>query len=119
MMLLSFSTILFANETNNYNFIQQSPDGKFYLTEETVVDLANYIKQLQDLNANYLKQIENLKAQISNLEKQILNLEQQVKTLEEENKKLQQELTNEKTKQIVWTVVATIAIGSAIYIFVK
>ncbi|MBB6061875.1 phage shock protein A [Thermosipho japonicus] len=111
--------ILFANETNNYNFIQQSPDGKFYLTEDSVIELANYIKQLQELNANYLKQIENLKAQIANLEKQILNLEQQVKTLEEENNKLQKELETEKAKKLVWTVVATIAIGSTIYLFIK
>jgi phage shock protein A len=89
------------------------------MDENTVVELANYIKQLQDLNNNYKAQIENLKAQISNLEKQILNLEQQVKTLEEENNKLQKELEVEKTKKLVWTVVATIAIGSTIYLFVK
>jgi phage shock protein A len=108
----------FANESE-YKFIQQDKDGKFYLTEQAVIDLANYIKQLQDLNNNYKAQIENLKAQIANLEKQILNLEQQVKTLEEENRKLQQELAFEKTKKVVWNVVAVISIGATIYLFIK
>jgi phage shock protein A len=108
----------FANESE-YKFIQQDKDGKFYLTEQAVIDLANYIKQLQDLNNNYLAQIDNLKKQIDNLEKQIANLEQQILSLQEEKKKLEQELAMEKMKTITWTVVAAITIGTTIYLFIK
>ncbi|ABR31289.1 hypothetical protein [Thermosipho melanesiensis] len=107
---------LFANE-NEYQFIKQAPDGKFYLEEDTVVELANYIKQLQDLNENYKKQIENLKAQISNLEKQILNLEQQVAILNDEKKKLEAMLKAEQIK--TWTVVAVVALGATVLLFIK
>lgn len=117
-MLLSI-LILAEENNNNYNFIFRSEDGRYYLTEESVIDLANYIKKLQDLNENYKKQIENLKAQIDNLEKQILNLEKQVEVLENENKKLQQELEIEKMKKYAWTVVTVISIGTAVFLFLK
>ena len=117
MMPLSFSMILFANDTSNYQFIQQSDDGRFYLTEDAVIELANYIKQLQDLNENYKAQIENLKKQISKLEQQILNLEQQVAILNDEKKKLEDMLRAEKLK--TWTVVAVIALGATVLLFVK
>ncbi|OOC36799.1 hypothetical protein SU69_07320 [Thermosipho melanesiensis] len=97
--------------------MKQAPDGKFYLEEDTVVELANYIKQLQDLNENYKKQIENLKAQISNLEKQILNLEQQVAILNDEKKKLEAMLKAEQIK--TWTVVAVVALGATVLLFIK
>ncbi|OOC42447.1 hypothetical protein XO08_07920 [Thermosipho sp. 1074] len=71
------------------------------------MDIANYIKQLEELNKNYLQQIDNLKKQIANLEAQILNLEKQ------------QELTIERTKKFVWEIVAVIAIGTTIYLFIK
>ncbi|EKF49542.1 hypothetical protein H17ap60334_05002 [Thermosipho africanus H17ap60334] len=87
------------------------------MDENTVVELANYIKQLQDLNNNYKAQIENLKAQIANLEKQISNLEQQVAILSDEKKKLEAMLKAEKMK--TWTVVAAITIGTTIYLFIK
>lgn len=119
MMLLIISTMNFANEKNNYNFIQQSPDGRFYLTEDTVIELANYIKQLQELNNNYLEQINNLKEQINNLKQQISNLEEQIKVLESKNLELQKELEAEKLKKTVLTVIATITLGTTIYLFVK
>lgn len=118
IVLLSFSIISFA-ENDNYQFIFQDKDGRYYLTEDTVIELANYIKKLQDLNTNYLAQINNLKQQIANLEKQILNLEEQVKILEDENNKLKKELEQERTRKLIWTVVATIFIGSTIILFLK
>jgi len=115
-MLLSISTMFYA-ETNNYQFIKQATDGRFYLEEQTVVELANYIKQLEELNKNYLAQIENLKKQIANLEEQILNLEQQVAILNYEKKKLEDMLRAEKLK--TWTVVAVVALGATVLLFVK
>lgn len=118
IMLLSLLTT-FSSENNEFQIIQRSPDGKYYLTDDTVVELANYIKQLQDLNNNYLAQIDNLKKQIDNLEKQIANLEQQILSLQEEKKKLEHELVMERMKTITWTVVAAITIGTTIYLFIK
>lgn len=116
VVLLSLLTT-FSSENNEFQIIQRSPDGKYYLTDDTVVELANYIKQLQDLNSNYLKQIENLKAQIANLEQQIAILEQEVVVLNNEKKKLEALLNAERFK--TWTVVAVVALGTTIFLFVK
>ena len=110
-MLLSISTILFAND-NDTQLIFKSDDGRYYLTEESVIAIANYIKQLEDLNKNYGAQIENLK-------KQVENLTQQTDLLKAENEKLKVELEQQKQQKLVWTVVATLAIGGVLYIFVK
>lgn len=116
IMLLSL-LIAFSNENSEFQIIQRSPDGKYYLTDQTVIELANYIKQLQDLNSNYLKQIDNLKAQISNLEKQIANLEQEIAILNDEKKKLEALLNAERFK--TWTVVAVVVLGATMILFVK
>ena len=111
MMLSITSTILFAGSSET-QLIFKSDDGRYYLTEESVIAIANYIKQLEDLNKNYGAQIENLK-------KQIENLNQQTDLLKAENEKLKVELEQQKQQKIVWTVVATLAIGGVLYIFVK
>lgn len=115
-MLLSISMMSFANE-NEYMFIKQATDGRFYMEENTVIELANYIKQLKELNNNYLAQIENLKKQIANLEKQISNLEEQVAILSDEKRKLEHLLKAEKLKS--WTVVAVIVLGATAIFFIK
>ena len=109
-MLSITSTILFASE--NETLIFRSDDGRYYLTEESVIAIANYIKQLEDLNKNYGAQIENLK-------KQIENLSQQTDLLKAENEKLKAELEQQRQQKLIWTVVATLAIGGVLYIFVK
>jgi len=110
-MLLSISTIMYANASDT-QLIFRSDDGRYYLTEESVIALANYIKQLEDLNKNYGAQIDNLK-------KQIDNLTQQTDLLKAENEKLKAELEQQKQQKLIWTVVATLAIGGVLYIFVK
>lgn len=111
-MLLITSTILFASENDETQLIFRSDDGRYYLTEESVIAIANYIKQLEDLNKNYGAQIENLK-------KQVENLTQQTDLLKAENEKLKAELEQQKQQKLIWTVVATLAIGGVLYIFVK
>ena len=102
---------MYANASDT-QLIFRSDDGRYYLTEESVIALANYIKQLEDLNKNYGAQIDNLK-------KQIDNLTQQTDLLKVENEKLKVELEQQKQQKIVWTVVATLAVGGVLYIFVK
>ena len=111
MMLLSISTILFASE-NETQLIFRSDDGRYYLTEELVIAIANYIKQLEDLNKNYGQQIENLK-------KQIENLSAQNELLKTENEKLKAEIESQKVQKVAWTVVAGIVIGGVLYLFLK
>ena len=110
-MLLSISTILFAND-NDTQLIFRSDDGRYYLTEESVIAIANYIKQLEDLNKNYGAQIENLK-------KQVENLTQQTNLLKAESEKLKVELEQQKQQKVAWTVVAGIVIGGVLYLFLK
>ena len=102
---------MYANASDT-QLIFRSDDGRYYLTEESVIAIANYIKQLEDLNANYGQQIENLK-------KQIENLSQQTDLLKAENEKLKAELEQQRQQKLIWTVVATLAIGGVLYIFVK
>jgi len=102
---------MYANASDT-QLIFRSDDGRYYLTEESVIALANYIKQLEDLNKNYGAQIDNLK-------KQIDNLTQQTDLLKAENEKLKAELEQQKQQKLIWTVVATLAIGGVLYIFVK
>ena len=110
-MLLITSTILFASE-NETQLIFRSDDGRYYLTEESVIAIANYIKQLEDLNKNYGAQIENLK-------KQVENLTQQTDLLKAESEKLKVELEQQKQQKVAWTVVAGIVIGGVLYLFLK
>ena len=110
-MLLITSTILFASE-NETQLIFKSDDGRYYLTEESVIAIANYIKQLEDLNKNYGAQIENLK-------KQVENLTQQTDLLKAENEKLKAEVESQKAQKVAWTVVAGIVIGGVLYLFLK
>lgn len=117
MMLLITST-LYASESNT-QIILKSDDGRYYLTEQSVIDLANYLKKLEDLNANYSEQITNLKKQIDNLSLQINELEKQISVLEQEKRDLEKALENEKNKKLTWTVVAVLTIGTTIYFFVK
>ena len=112
MMLLSFSMTLFAEAKSDVEFIFKADDGNYYLSEQSVLALANYIKQLEDLNANYGQQIENLK-------KQIENLSAQNELLKTENEKLKAEIESQKVQKVAWTVVAGIVIGGVLYLFLK
>ena len=103
---------LSAEAKSDVEFIFKADDGNYYLSEQSVLALANYIKQLEDLNANYGQQIENLK-------KQIENLSTENELLKSENEKLKAEVESQKAQKVAWTVVATLAIGGVLYIFVK
>jgi len=100
-----------------YKIIQRDEDGRYYLDEETVMLLANYIKQLEELNQNYRAQIANLEQQVKVL-KDLLELEKAEKeALAEEVERLKTEL--ERRKTVVWTVVGAIAVGTIILLFVR
>ena len=113
--LIILAVLSFAEE---YKIIQQDESGRYYLDEETVLLLANYIKQLEELNNNY-------KAQIATLEQQTAKLQELLQLTETENKALKRELEETKkeinslsTKTTIWSVVAAIAIGTSIVLFV-
>jgi len=112
LMLLTFSTILYANTASNTQFIIQAPDGRYYMDESMVIALANYIKQLEELNKNYGLQIDNLSKQVELLKQQNITLQAQVDSLN-------QQLKEEKNKQLIYTVVAVITIGTTIILFLK
>ena len=100
-----------------YKIIQRDENGRYYLDEETVLLLANYIKQLEELNQNYRMQIANLEQQVKVL-KDLLELEKAERAaLENEVAQLQAEL--EKRKLATWTVVAAIAIGTVVLLFAR
>jgi len=100
-----------------YKIIQRDENGRYYLDEETVLLLANYIKQLEELNQNYRAQIANLEQQVKVL-KDLLELEKAEKeALADEVERLKAEL--EKRKTVVWTVVGAIVIGTVILLFVR
>ncbi len=114
MMLLAIST-MFSEE---FQIIQRSEDGRWYLTDETVVALANYIKKLEELNENYKKQIETLESIKVNLEQQVETLKAQVEELKQENSQLQSELRKYQIRDFIYKVVAAITIGGVVYLFV-
>jgi len=82
------------------------------MDESTVIALANYIKQLEELNKNYGLQIDNLSKQVELLKQQNVTLQAQVDSLN-------QQLKEEKNKQLIYTVVAVITIGTTIILFLK
>jgi len=82
------------------------------MDESTVIALANYIKQLEELNKNYGLQIDNLSKQVELLKQQNITLQAQVDSLN-------QQLKEEKNKQLIYTVVAVITIGTTIILFLK
>lgn len=97
-----------------YKIIKRSDDGKYYLDDETVVLLANYIAKLEDLNNNYKLQIANLEEQVKNL-RDLLELEKtENATLKQKNETLAKEIERFKVSANVWTIIASIAIGSTI-----
>ena len=100
-----------------YKIIQRDESGRYYLDEETVLLLANYIKQLEELNQNYRAQIANLEQQVKVL-KDLLELEKaQRVAFENEVARLQAELDRRKT--LTWAVVSAIVIGTVILLFVR
>ncbi len=111
MMLLIISTMLSA-ETSNTQFIFKNADGNYYMSEESVITLANYLKQLESLLTNYGEQIDNLK-------KEVENLTSQNQLLQVENEQLKKQLEEQKAQKITWTVVAALTIGGVLYLFVK
>lgn len=115
-MMLLITSIAFSEE---YKIIRRSEDGRYYLDEETLVMLANYIARLEELNENYKLQISNLEQQVIKL-KELLELERAEKnSLTEELNRVKTELEKLKKANTVWTVVAAIAIGATIVLFVK
>jgi phage shock protein A len=114
-MMLLLSLTMFSGEFK----VIRAENGKFYMDEETVIALANYIQKLEDLNQNYKLQIANLEEQVRNLKGMINAYEEKVALLEQKNKALQEEITALKAKYAIWSVVAAIAVGAVVYLFVK
>jgi len=114
ILLILFAVVsLFAE----YKIIQRAEDGRYYLDEETVILLANYIKQLEELNQNYRAQIANLEQQVQVL-RDMLELEKaEKKALAEEVQRLKTEL--DKQKRVAWIVVGAITIGTLVLLFVR
>jgi len=57
VLMILLAMVCVAQE---YKVIQRAEDGRYYLDEQTVLLIANYIKQLEELNQNYKSQISNL-----------------------------------------------------------
>ncbi len=122
MMLLSIWTISLGNSASptTYEFIVIDPEtGNAIIPADKIIPLANYIKQLEELN-------KNLKKQIEIYERMKENYEMQIESLKAENERLQKELAEkkkenfwEKVRSISWQVLAIINVGTIIYIFLK
>jgi len=94
-------------------------NGRFYMDEQAVIALANYIQKLEDLNQNYKLQIANLEEQVRNLKGMVKAYEEKITLLEQKNKALQDEIAALKSRYTVWTVIAAVAVGTVVYLFVK
>ena len=114
MMLLTSLTI-FSGEYR----ILKSEDGRWYLDQETLIALANYIQKLEDLNENYKAQIANLEEQVRNLKEMVALYEKKVASLEDEKAQLLREIEKLKAQQTMWIVVTAIAVGGIVYLFVR
>ena len=117
VLLLGLSVFCF---TQDFQIIQKAEDGRYYMDEDTVMLLADYIAKLEELNNNYSLQINNLEQQVFNLKQQISVLEEQVNTLQTEKQQLQKEISRlELSKNIQWVVTATITVGGVVYLFMS
>jgi phage shock protein A len=94
-------------------------NGRFYMDEQAVIALANYIQKLEDLNQNYKLQIANLEEQVRNLKGMVKAYEEKITLLEQKNKALQDEIATLKARYTMWTVIAAVAVGTVVYLFVK
>ena len=94
-------------------------NGRFYMDEQAVIALANYIQKLEDLNQNYKLQIANLEEQVRNLKGMVKAYEEKITLLEQKNKALQDEIAALKARYTMWTVIAVVAVGTVVYLFVK
>lgn len=118
MMLLITSTMFSEEPATKYKIIQKSDDGRYYLDEQAVIDLANYISRLESLVANYEEQIKVYEELIQNYEATIAAYKDQVAEMEQQYKTLEKEVAKLKFSRTAWQVVAAIAVGGIIYLFV-
>lgn len=109
MILLSFVVMILAQD---YKIIR-SEDGKWILEEEDIKTISAYIMKLEALVDNYKQQISVLEEMNRNLQEQVSLLEKKVAMLEDEVKKYQAANVTQ------WIVVAAVAVGSIIFLFVK
>lgn len=119
LMTLIALAIFSTSFCEEYKIITKSEDGRYYLDEETVVLLANYIAKLEALNQNYSAQISTLEKLVANLKAQIAEYETLVKSYEARMSELEKKLASEQKKRIVWTVIAAVSIGGVILLFLK
>ena len=122
MMLLSIWTISLGNSASptTYEFIIIDPEtGNAIIPADKIIPLANYIKQLEEVN-------KNLKQQIEVYEKIVATYEEQIKELNAELEKTKTELADakkenfwDKVKGISWQVLTIISVGTMVYIFIK
>ena len=115
-MTLLISLMTFSED---YQIIQRSEDGRYYLDENTVILLADYIKKLEDLNSNYQLQISNLEEQVANLKELISAYEDEINNLRSENQSLKQEIESLSWQKTTLGVVTAVAVGAVIILFLK
>lgn len=117
LILLLLAVAVCAAE---YKIIQQDEQGRFYLDERAVIEIANYIKRLEELNANYKLQITNLEQQVQNLKEQIALYEEMKKGYETQISELNEKIAKLEARQTwQWIVVAVVTVGSLVLVFVK
>ena len=116
LMTLLISLTTFCED---FQIIQKSNDGRYYLDENTVMLLANYIKKLEDLNANYEMQISNLEEQVANLRDLLTAYEQEIDDLTSENEKLKHEVETLSWQRSALGIVTAITVGAVIILFLK
>lgn len=114
-MLLT--SLMIASES--YKIIQKSEDGRYYLDEETVLALANYIAKLEDLNSNYKLQISNLESQVATLKDLLTIQKSETEAYKSQVEQLKAEVEKYKAATTTFVVVSAIAIGAVIILFVK
>lgn len=89
LLLLLACVFVFASE---YRIVQRSDDGRYYLDEQTVIALAEYIQKLEALNRNYSTQITTLEKLVENLKQQIANYDGIIQAQSTKLQELQQQL---------------------------
>ena len=115
-MMLLITSMVFCED---YRIIQKSEDGRYYLDENTVILLANYIKKLEDMNMNYQAQIGNLEEQVANLKDLISAYEEEINKLSQDNKSLKDQIDSLSWQRTTLGVIAAISIGAVIILFLR